>query len=205
MFSPSWKIVFKQSRHLLNTLSICRDLQLIVIAISTPLDSKVDWSRNLLSPQYLLDPSSFGCCGHLPGHLSIAESVEAFKARHLPQYLSTPRFVENYWTPINRFQRNPILIFSISLDLSMPIHLPNTLFSLKTFNPRDFRPFLASNRLVWSLFLSLFMHFMHLNLGFGVFEKFWGFFKIIECLLKFWDGFLFKWSLNLTHCITHAL
>ena len=149
----------------------------------------MDRSRNLLSPRYLLDPSSFGCCGHLPGHLSIAEFVEVFKAQHLPQYLSTPRSVENYWTPINRFQRDPILIFSISLDLSTPIHLPNTLFSLKTFNPRDFRPFLASNHLVWSLFLSLFMLFMHLNLGFGVFEKFWGFSKLLSVYWNFGMGF----------------
>ena len=33
---------------------------------------------------------------------------------------------------------------------------------------------------------------MHLDLGFGVFENFLGFFKIDELLLKFWDEFLLK-------------
>ena len=131
---------------------------------------------------------------------SIVLSVDAFFPRHLSRHLSwyllTSLSVENYWTPINRFQRDPILIFSISLNLSTPIHLPNTLFSLKTFNPSDFRPFLASNHLVRSLFLSL---FMHLDLGFGVFEKFWGFSKLLSVYWNF--GMSFCLNDLLTSCI----
>ena len=124
-------------------------------------------------PRQLLD--SFICRRLFSRHLS----------RHLARYLSTPLFVENYWTLLNRFQRDPILIFLIST----PIHLPNTLFSLKTFNPHDFQPFFASNHLVWSLFLSLFMHFMHLDLGFGIFKKFWGFSKLLSVYWNFGMGF----------------
>ena len=32
------------------------------------------------------------------------------------------------------------------------------------------------------------MHFMHLDLGFGLFEKFWGFSKLMKVLYNFWVG-----------------
>ena len=71
----------------------------------------------------------------------------------------------------------------ISLD-RINLFTSQTLFSLKTFNPHDFWPFLVSNHLVWSLFHSFFIHFMHLDLGFGflkifgVFQNWWSFCKI---------------------------
>ena len=125
----------------------------------------------------------------LPRHLSTAAFVNFLFSRHLARYLSTPLSVENYWGSIYRLHHDLILIFSISLDLFVPIHLLNTFFSLKTFNPRDFFSFLASNHLVWSLFLYFFMHFMHLDLGFGVFEKFWGFSKLLSYCWNFGIGF----------------
>ena len=129
----------------------------------------------------------------LPQHLSTATSVDVLfswhLSRQLAQYLSTPLSVENYWLSIYRLQRDSILIFSISLDLSTLIHLLNTFFSLKTFNPHDFWPFLGSNHLVWSLFLSFFMHFMNLDLGFGASEKFWCFSKLLSYCWNFGMGF----------------
>ena len=72
-----------------------------------------------------------------------------------------------------------------------------TVFKLFTFQthfslskpslPRDFRPILASNHMVWPFYLSFFMHFMHLDLGFG-FEKFLSFSKLMNVLCNFWVG-----------------
>ena len=64
-----------------------------------------------------------------PGHLSIAASIKAFKAQHLARYLSTPQYVEIYWGSINRFLCDLDFISSIFLDLSVAVHLPNTLLS----------------------------------------------------------------------------
>ena len=136
----------------------------------------------------------------LPRHLSTAAFVNFLFSRHLARYLSTPLSVENYWGSIYRLQRDLILIFSISLNLSVLIHLPNTFFSLKTFNLRDFRPFLASNHLVCFLFFSFFVHFMHLDLGFGVFENIWGFSKLLSYCWNF--GMSFWLNEFKTSCIT---
>ena len=43
------------------------------------------------------------------------------------------------------------------------------------------------------------MHFMHLDLGFGLFEKFWGFSKLMKALCNFWVRcYLFEFK---TSCI----
>ena len=46
------------------------------------------------------------------------------------------------------------------------------------------------------------MHFIHLDLGFGFFKIFLGFFKIDELFVKFLGWILLKWSYMLMHCIT---
>ena len=86
-------------------------------------------------------------------------------------------------------------LFSISLSIDPSLHLLYTLFSLKTFNPRDFRILLASNHLVCSLISLFFMHFMHLDLGFGVFEKFRGFSKLLS----------FCWIFGMSFCLNDLL
>ena len=50
--------------------------------------------------------------------------------------------------------------------------------------------FFVSDHLVWSLYL---LFFMHLDLGFGFFEKILGFFKINEVFVKFLGWVLCKW------------
>ena len=85
---------------------------------------------------------------------------------------------------------------SFLLDLSqlfLVFSPPKHSILFQTFNPRDFRPFLISDHLVWSLYLSFFMHFMRLDLGFGFFEKILGFFKIDEVFMKFLGWVLCKW------------
>ena len=93
--------------------------------------------------------------------------------------VSTSLSVEIYWTPIYMFSAIRFSRFSISLSADPSLHLLNTLFSLTTFNPCDFRTLLASNHLVCSLISSFFMHFIHLDLGFGVFQNCWVFVEIL--------------------------
>ena len=88
-----------------------------------------------------------------------------------------------HWAVISLNSFSAKLVF-ISLILSrqkLSFHLPNTLFSLKTSYPLGFRPRLSISPLVCSLNPSFFMHFTHLDLGFGfslnfgIFENWWVF------------------------------
>ena len=110
--------------------------------------------------------------------------------------------VEIYWTPIYMFSAIRFSRFSISLSADPSLHLLNTLFSLTTFNPCDFRTLLASNHLVCSLFFLILHAFLAFRSRFWGFLKNFGVFQNCWVLLKFWDVFLSKWSLNLIHCIT---
>ena len=89
--------------------------------------------------------------------------------------VSTPLSVEIYWTLIYMFSMIRFSLFLIFLLTDPSLHLPNTLFSLQPFNPHDFWTIVASNHLVCSILFSFLMHFMHLDLGFGVLKKFWVF------------------------------
>ena len=99
VFFPSWKTIFKQFQHLLDTSQYLAYLSrfsiVFFIAISTPLDSLVDRLRNLLSPRYLLDPLSLLCCGHL----DTSWQMHLSKLLKLDTCLDTsaPLFVEIYW------------------------------------------------------------------------------------------------------------
>ena len=132
---PSWKTVFKPSQHLLDTSRYLAYLSRFSVVF-------LSQSRHLLIARWidqeiscLLDSSSIPprsiepALLWTPGHFSIATSVEAFKSWHLSQYLSTPLFVKTYWGSIYRFLYNSDFISSISLNLSMAVHLPNTLLS----------------------------------------------------------------------------
>ena len=94
------------------------------------------------------------------------------------------------------------------LDLSRSIRtyspLKHSLLSLN-LQPTWFLAFPCFKSLGMISF-SLIIHAFHaFRPRFWDFLKILGFFKIVECLLKFWDGFLFKWYFNLMHCITQAL
>ena len=165
MFFPSWKTIFKQPRHLLDTWPFRRDLKLFLIAISIAVLTAGGSIEKVPGPsiasRQLVDQSSFFDCVWwiLPRHLSLVASVDVLfsrhLSRHLSRYLSTPLSVENYWGSIYRLRRDSVLIYLISLDLSTPIDLPNTFFSLKTFSPRDFQPSLL--QITWYDFF--FSHF----------------------------------------------
>ena len=112
-----------------------------------------------------------------------------------PDRLSFKRFL---YIRCSRFWSH----FPRSLLTDSSPHLPNTHFSLKTFNPTWFLAF-PYFRSLGMISIPLILHAFHVfRSRFWVFENFLVFFKIIEFLLKFWDGFLFKWSLNLMHCMS---
>ena len=73
-------------------------------------------------------------------------------------------------------------LFSISLDTSVSFHLPNTFFSLYTSFLGDFQPqdHLLSSGMIF--FTHSIMHFMFSDLTFGIFDKLWGFSKLMEFL-----------------------
>ena len=64
--------------------------------------------------------------------------------RWLPRYLLIPASIELYWGFIYSFLRDLILISSISLDLSAPVHLPNTISLTPNLFLYDFSRFFFS-------------------------------------------------------------
>ena len=95
--------------------------------------------------------------------------------------------------------RDPVLISSISLNLSAPVHLPNTLsFTSNLFLKHFFEINLVF--LHWVSFNSLiFMHFILWNLRFWDFCKIWSFSKSKRFFCNFWMGF--EDSILKTSCI----
>ena len=115
MFSLSWKTVFKQSRHLLNTwLSV------------EPLSYFLSQFRHFLDTCIYRRPN--------PWHL----------AQHLVRHLLTLSSVEIYWTSIYRFYAIWFSFLSISLLIASSFHLSNLSHSLQTSSSRflqDFKSF----------------------------------------------------------------
>ena len=128
-------------------------------------------------PRQILD--SCICRRCFSGHLSWQMS----------QHLSTPLSVKIYWTLIYRFCAIWFSFLSISLSIALSPLLPNHSLSLQTSFPSDFQAF-SRFSLHLVCFLSLiYMHFMFWNLGFGVFENFWGFSKLMSYWWNFGMGF----------------
>ena len=101
----------------------------------------------------------------------------------------TPLFIEIYWTSIYRFRVIRFSFISISLSMALSPHLPNHSLSLQTSFPSDFQAFSRFSLHLVCLFSLIYMHLMFWNLGFGVFEKFWGFSKLMSYWWNFGMGF----------------
>ena len=99
-----------QSRHLVDTWWINRESSCLLDSSSTP-----GGSIELLFLKLIL------CCSILARYLNCRRPL----SRHLPRHLSIPQLSS---------------ITSISLDLSAPVHLPNTL----SFTPNLFLKFSSS-------------------------------------------------------------
>ena len=211
MFFPSWKTVFKQSRQLLNTSSTPGYLSSFSTSFYHNPDSFLAAGGTinkvfdpLIAFRQLMDRSSFSIIFYVELFLdrsSKAAFVEAFYAWHLSRHLSTPLFVEIYWTPIYSFTAIRLSFCSTSLSIYPSFHLPNLSHSLQTSSSRFLQAFSRFSSL-GKLLISHIHAFHVLKPRIWGFWKILGFFKIVEFLLKFWDGFLFEWSLNLMHCIT---
>ena len=124
---------------------------------------------------------------------STAASIDILFSRHLSRqmsrHLSTPLSVKIYWGFIYRLCAIWTSFLSISLLIALSPLLSNHSLSLQTSFPSDFQ---ACSRFSLHLlcFFSLFyMHFTFWNLGFGVFEKFWGFSKLMSYRWNFGMGF----------------
>ena len=139
MFFTSRKTVLKSW---LDTSSIpcylSSFLSFFLSAISTPPWYLVDRSRKLpacsIAPRHLVDRSSFWSWiwFFVARYLSIPQlsMTRSSTASSIPLDTSA---VEHYWRVYIYFHRDPSLISSISLDLSVPVHLPNTLFFTLNF------------------------------------------------------------------------
>ena len=101
----------------------------------------------------------------------------------------TPLSIEIYWTSIYRFRVIRFSFISSSLSIALSPHLPNHSLSLQTSFPSDFQAFSRFSLHLVCLFSLIYMHLMFWNLGFGVFEKFWGFSKLMSYWWNFGMGF----------------
>ena len=123
---------------------------------------------------------------------SKAASVDVvFLVTFLDRWLDTSRHL--YCRELLRIYiyalHDPVLISSISLDLSTPVHLLNHSLSLQSSFPSDLQAFSRFSLHLVCLFSLIYMHFMFWNLGFGVFENFWGFSKLMSYCAIFGMGF----------------
>ena len=140
VFFSSWKIVLKQPRHLsIPGLSI----ELFSCFLSQ--------SRHLLIARWInresfcpLDSSSTATSIHracfvmdTSRHLLDSWICWNFLMLDTSRHLLS---IENYWTAIYRVSAIRSSFSSISLDLSMFVHLPNLSHSLQTFSLRCFWP-----------------------------------------------------------------
>ena len=131
--------------------------------------------------------SFFSCvCRFVPRHL-----LDSYICLHLccSTLVSTPLSVEIYCTSIYRFCVIRFSFLLISLSIALSPHLPNHSLSLQTFFPSDFQAFSRFALHLVCLFSLIYMHFMFWNLGFRVFEKIWGFSKLMSYWWNFGMGF----------------
>ena len=162
------------SRQKLDTYLFYRDFQVCSRHLLT--DSSIYLANflELLSAQQLLDTSS------------IYRDLFAIDTSSIPLHLS--RINCQYLLNTSSIYRATFFYIQLRFDLILFIlkHLdtslfslnPNTHFSTISLFPSRFRPYPSFNFFVSvlsPLFFTFFMHFMHLDLGFLVLGKFWGF------------------------------
>ena len=114
----------------LDTQLIYRALQLLFIAILTPLDSQVDRSRKFLSPRQLLDPSSF-LLPWTPARQLHQSTL--FKARHLSTPLDLSRIIELVEIGLARFGSH----FPRSLSIALNRFTSQTHFSFSKLHSQE--------------------------------------------------------------------
>ena len=128
----------------------------------------------------------------VPRHMLDTYICQRLFSRHLPRqiarYLSTPSSIEIYWWPIYSPRAIRSSFLSISLSIPLSFHLPNLSHSLQSSSSRFLQAF-SSFSCLGKLLISHIHAFHVLKPRIWGFWKILGFFKIVEFLLKFWDGF----------------
>ena len=121
-------------------------------------------------------------------------------ARQISWHHLDTSFVEIYWWSIYSPHaiRNSLLSISLSLD-TLDFSSPKPLSLTPNLFPWDSQAFSSFSSLGKLLISFIYMHFMFWNLGFGVFEKFWGFSKLMKYCWNF--GLVFEDLILKTPCI----
>ena len=132
-FSPLEKLFWKAGSTPPQYLTICQDSQSFFLTQSQHLLNTwwIDRASILEFDSLLLDTCS------IPQLSTTTFSTPPSIASSTPLNTSA---IEHYWRSYLNLLRNPSLISLISLDLSAPIHLPNTL----SFSPNLFLKFTSS-------------------------------------------------------------
>ena len=112
-----------------------------------------------------------------------------FNFRHLAQHLSRHLYLSTFTNLLyNGSTRFPSHFSrSLSLDRSV-LSPPKTLSLTPNLFPSVFQAFSSFSLHLVSFFSLIYMHFMFWNLGFRVFEKFWGFSKLLSFYWNFGMG-----------------
>ena len=217
MFFVSWKTVFKLSRHLpdtsltlgylssFQTFSYCN---LNGSSTARWIDRESSWTLDSFSIAggsiellfcvftSFLDTSSTTASVNVvfstPSSTDVLTPLDTFICWELPKLYILGC-------------RDPVLISSISLDLSALVHLLNLSLSLQTSFPSVFQAFSRISLHLVSFNSLIFMHFILWNLSFWDSCKIWGFLKSKRFLCNFWDGFWRFTLKNFMHCIPCAL
>ena len=170
MLFPSWKTVFKQSRQFLDTSSTPDHLSsfspssyrnLDSFSIARWIDRDFFWIFDSFSTVDGSIELPLAFCWFVPRQI-----LENFICRRFvfstpgSMDVSTPLFVELYWTSIYRFCAIRFLFLSISLLIALSPHLPNHSLSLQTSFLSDFQAFSRFSLPLVSFFSLIYMHFM---------------------------------------------
>ena len=130
IYRASQAFFLSQSWHLLDIWWIDRESSCLLDSSSIP-----GGSIELL----LLD--LIPCCSILSQYLSCQRPFSRHLPQQLPRHLSIPHLSSITERSTYTSSRNPFLISSISLNLSVPVHFPNTLISLQLCSSRFLQAF----------------------------------------------------------------
>ena len=168
----------------------------------------MDCSRKFLTSRQLLDTWWINQASYLASGVFLPRQL-------LDTWSVDVAFLDTYSTDVSTPPRHLIcqdllmdyIFFScdlqlISIDLSLDtsVFSPPKPFSLTpNLFPWDSQAFSSFSSLGKLLISFIYMHFMFWNLGFGVFEKFWGFSKLMKFCWNF--GLVFEDLILKTSCI----
>ena len=180
IYRASQAFFLTQSRHLLDTWWINQESFCLLDSSSTPGGSIELLFLNLIR-----------CCSIPSRYLNYRRPVPRHLSQQLPRYLPIPQL--SSITEGFIYSSIAILLsFLRSLSICLWLFISQTLyFSLQTSSSRFLQAFSSFSTFGKHL-IPLYSCISCLKPRFWDFLKILGFFKIDECLMKFWVGFSFK-------------